>query len=50
MRRLLAATLLCAAAGFALWFPSRNVRYDMRLRDGFLVVTMTWVFASGPGF
>lgn len=24
--------LLCAAVGFALWFPSRNVRYDMRLR------------------
>ncbi len=32
--------------GMALWFPARNVNYEMRLRDGFLIVTMTWVFAS----
>ena len=32
--------------GVALWVPARNVNYEMRLRDGFLIVTMTWVFAS----
>ncbi|TNJ33029.1 potassium transporter TrkG [Arenimonas terrae] len=32
--------------GVALWVPARRVNYDMRLRDGFLIVTMTWVFAS----
>ena len=32
--------------GIGLWLPVRNVNYDMRLRDGFLIVTMTWVFAS----
>lgn len=32
--------------GVALWVPARNVNYEMRLRDGFLIVTMTWIFAS----
>ena len=32
--------------GIGLWLPARRVNYDMRLRDGFLIVTMTWVFAS----
>ena len=32
--------------GVALWVPARNVNYEMRLRDGFLVVSMTWIFAS----
>lgn len=32
--------------GVALWYPARNVNYEMRLRDGFLIVSMTWIFAS----
>lgn len=32
--------------GLALWLPVRRVNYEMRLRDGFLIVTMTWIFAS----
>jgi len=32
--------------GAALWATARDVVYDLRLRDGFLVVTLTWVFAS----
>lgn len=35
-----------ALAGFALWWPARHVNYDLRLRDGFLIVTLTWVLAS----
>lgn len=35
--------VLVLAIGFALWFPVRRVDYDLRLRDGFFVVTMTWV-------
>lgn len=38
--------LLGAVIGLALWLPARRVRYDLRLRDGFLVVSMTWIFAS----
>jgi trk system potassium uptake protein TrkH len=37
---------LTAAIGTALWWPLRNVHYELRLRDGFLIVTMTWVLAS----
>ena len=38
--------LLSAVVGLLLWLPVRSVHYDLRLRDGFLIVTMTWVFAS----
>ncbi|WP_290889186.1 TrkH family potassium uptake protein [Arenimonas sp.] len=38
--------LVSLLIGVGLWLPVRNVNYDMRLRDGFLIVTMTWVFAS----
>lgn len=38
--------LLSLAVGVVLWFPVRHVNYEMRLRDGFLIVTMTWIFAS----
>lgn len=37
---------LSAVVGFAMWWPNRRVRYEMRLRDGFLIVTLTWVSAS----
>ncbi len=35
-----------ASAGLVLWWPNRHVQYQLRLRDGFLVVTLTWVAAS----
>lgn len=35
-----------AVVGFAMWFPFRNVRYELRLRDGFLIVTGIWFLAS----
>lgn len=38
--------LVSLLIGVGLWLPVRNVNYEMRLRDGFLIVTMTWVFAS----
>jgi trk system potassium uptake protein TrkH len=38
--------LVSLLIGVALWLPVRRVNYEMRLRDGFLIVTMTWVFAS----
>ncbi len=38
--------LFSAALGAGLWWPNRRVRYELRLRDGFLVVTLTWVVAS----
>jgi trk system potassium uptake protein TrkH len=38
--------VLSALLGFMLWWPNRNVHYELRLRDGFLIVTLTWVAAS----
>ena len=38
--------LLSALIGVLLYWPNRRVHYDLRLRDGFLIVTLTWVSAS----
>jgi len=38
--------LLALTVGAAMWFPVRRASYDLRLRDGFFIVTMTWVAAS----
>lgn len=37
--------LVAGIAGFALWFPVRRARYEMRLRDGFLIVSGVWIIA-----
>ena len=37
--------LIAAAIGFVLWYPVRHVRYEMRLRDGFLITAGTWILA-----
>ena len=38
------AMIFVAAAGFLLWLPARNARRDLRLRDGFLIVSVFWIF------
>lgn len=38
--------LLISFAGLALWYPVRNAEYELRLRDGFLIVTSVWALAS----
>lgn len=38
--------LVAGIAGFALWFPVRNAQYEMRLRDGFLIVAGVWILAT----
>ncbi len=37
--------LIAAVIGFVLWFPVRHVRYELRLRDGFLITAGTWILA-----
>ena len=37
------AILLTGGAGLVLWLPTRGVRRDLRPRDGFLLVALTWV-------
>jgi trk system potassium uptake protein TrkH len=38
--------LLISVAGLALWYPVRNAEYELRLRDGFLIVASVWILAS----
>jgi trk system potassium uptake protein TrkH len=48
-RPFLAAFLVVAAVGLLLWLPVRKVRRDLRLRDGFLVVAVFWIFLGLAG-
>jgi len=41
--------LLLAVLGFAIWWPVREVRHDLRIREGFLVVTVCWIIACIGG-
>lgn len=34
---------VAASTGFAFWLPVRNVRRELRLRDGFLLVVLLWI-------
>jgi len=37
---------MSALIGALMWWPNRHISYDLRLRDGFLIVTLTWLSAS----
>jgi len=45
----LAAFGVVALVGFAFWFPVRQLRGDLRLRDGFLVIAVFWIFLGIAG-
>ena len=45
----LASAAIIAAAGLLLWMPARSSRRDLRLRDGFLIVSVFWVFLGLAG-
>ena len=38
----IASTLITLAAAVALWYPVRDFRDDLRLREGFLIVVLFW--------
>jgi trk system potassium uptake protein len=40
---------IIAAAGLLLWLPARDARRDLRLRDGFLIVSVFWIFLGLAG-
>jgi trk system potassium uptake protein TrkH len=46
------AFLLTLASGLALWWPARQIRAELKVRDGFLMVVLVWsvlpVFAGMP--
>ena len=39
--------VITLAAGILLWFPQRHAHGDMRVREGFFVVTLFWVVLGG---
>lgn len=41
--------LAIALAGLVVWFPVRNNRKDLRLRDGFLIVVLFWTVLGLAG-
>ena len=43
------AFALTLSAGFVAWLPVREVRRELRLRDGFVVVVMFWFVLSAIG-
>ena len=43
----LTSLLLTLLMGLAAWLPVRNVRRELRTRDGFVIVGMFWVVLSG---
>ena len=45
----LVSAAIIASAGLVLWMPARNTRRDLRLRDGFLIVAVFWVFLGLAG-
>jgi len=45
-RAFLLSFLVSASVGLLMWLPARRIVYDMRLRDGFLIVSGVWVVAS----
>ena len=45
----LMSLLIVAVVGLMLWLPSRNARRELRLRDGFLIVSVFWVFLGLAG-
>jgi len=43
------AFLVIFMAGFCIWFPVKNKRHDLRIRDGFIVVVLFWFVFSLVG-
>ena len=41
--------LLILLTGLAMWWPVRNERRDLRLRDGFLIAVLFWTTLSAAG-
>ena len=38
----LSAISITFLSGFLMWFPVRNVRHELRIRDGFLITSLFW--------
>ena len=41
-----AGFFIIISTGFTLWYPARHLRYELELRDGFIIVVLFWVVLS----
>ncbi|MCH8538726.1 MAG: TrkH family potassium uptake protein [Alkalimonas sp.] len=41
--------LICIFAGLVIWYPNRDYRRDLKVRDGFLIVVMFWLVLGAVG-
>lgn len=48
-RAFITAVSMTLALGLVIWLPVRNLRRELRLRDGFMVVAMFWTVLSAIG-
>lgn len=41
--------LLCVFIGFTIWYPNRQQRSELKVRDGFLIVVLFWTVLGAVG-
>lgn len=49
MQYFLHALALILGTGFIVWFPTRHIRHELRVKDGFIITVMFWVTVSFSG-
>ncbi len=45
----LLAFLLCLITGLIIWYPNRSFKYDLRAKEGFLIVVLFWTVLASFG-
>lgn len=43
------AFVLCLATGLLIWYPNRSFRFDLRAKEGFLIVVLFWTVLASFG-
>ncbi|MCT8127712.1 potassium transporter [Alishewanella sp. BS5-314] len=41
--------ILCLFSGFLIWYPNRQYRAELKVRDGFLIVVLFWIVLGAVG-
>lgn len=41
--------IICIVVGLLIWYPNRDYRRDLKVRDGFLIVVMFWLVLGAVG-
>ncbi len=43
------AFVLCLSTGLAIWYPNRKYKFDLRAKEGFLIVVLFWTVLASFG-